>query len=559
MMNIIDAVSDPNLFMPYLAGDSDDLSSWKCWLTFLRVLHGLKTSEEEADLILRATGRDPAKLSKSGYTECLVLAGRRSGKSKVIALVGAIEAVLSEREKVLSVGEIPMVAIISPTRFQSRIIHSYLKGIFESTPMLSNEVVEERRESFVLKNGVEVAIITGDPRSVRGFSVIAAIIDEIAMFGLSEESKVRSDQELVRAIRPTLGTTGGRLLCVGTPFKAAGYAYGTWKRAFGHDECDVLCWNAPSMLMNPTLPAVVVQRAIDEDSIAASVEYCVSPGLFREDVDGYVERAVVEGLVIPNRKELPPRSGVPYAAFADMSGGRHDDACLAIAHKEGQIIVLDCLERFPAPHDPHQVVAGMVMTLRRYGIDKILGDAYSAEWCRTTYQSHGITYNRASTSVYKEGSQVKNKIAKPKNILYMELLPRLTSGTVELLDDEVLISQLASLQRRTRSGGRDVVDHVQGAKDDAANCLAGVCDAVNFRRMVAGVTNSTSTIVGGAFGQQPTSVPSFGNAALDRAQEDLSYNQQRHEELRKGGYDYGGRAAEIEKMRSAFPRSPRLF
>ena len=46
---------------------------------------------------------------------------------------------------------------------------------------------------------------------------------EIAMFGLSEESKVRSDTELVRALRPSLASTGGRLLCVGTPYAARGY------------------------------------------------------------------------------------------------------------------------------------------------------------------------------------------------------------------------------------------------------------------------------------------------------------------------------------------------
>ena len=86
---------------------------------------------------------------------------------------------LSGKEQNLSAGEIGMVAILSPTRFQSRIIHNYLKGVFDSTPLLQNEVVEEKREGFTLKNGVEVAIITGDPRTCRGFSIIACIVDEI--------------------------------------------------------------------------------------------------------------------------------------------------------------------------------------------------------------------------------------------------------------------------------------------------------------------------------------------------------------------------------------------
>jgi hypothetical protein len=485
--NIVKAVQDGNLFRSYVTGAEDgSLASWRHWLTFLRALYGLPIPNADEGTVKLCTGRDPAKLSRDGYSECLLLCGRRSGKSKTIALVGAAEAVLSGKEKALSAGEIPMVAILSPTRFQSRIIFSYLKGVFDSSPILQNEVAEEKKEGFKLTNGVEVAIITGSPQSCRGFSVIAAITDEIAMFGLSEESHVRSDTELVRALRPSLASTGGRLLCVGTPYAAKGYAYLTWKRAYGNDTCDVLCWNAASTLMNPTLSAKVVQRAIDEDPIAANVEYCTAPGLFREDVDNFITRAAVEALVIRGRQELPPRQGIHYAAFADVSGGRHDDACLAIAHKEDRVIVLDCLERYKAPHNPYEVVSEMCDTIRRYGCDRAMGDAYAAEWTRVAFGNHGINYRRASTSVWKEGTEAKNRIAKPKSILYSELLPRLHSGEVELLDNETLIAQLCSLQRRTRSGARDSIDHPPGGHDDCANVLAGVVDSASQRRMVAG-------------------------------------------------------------------------
>jgi hypothetical protein len=371
-----------------------------------------------------------------------------------------------------------------------------MRGVFGSTPLLRNELIEERRDSFVLRNGVEVAILTGDPRTARGFSLIACVVDEIAMHGLAEESKVRSDTELIRALRPALSTTEGRLLSIGTPFKSAGYAYNTFKRCYGNDDADVLCWNAPSLLMNPTLSPKVVERALAEDPVAAAVEYCVEPGLFREDVDNFVSRAVVEALVVNGRTELPPRPGVPYAAFADVSGGRHDDAALAIAHREGRVIVLDCLERYKAPHSPYEVIAKMVATLRRYGCDRAIGDAYAAEWSRTAFASHGIKYNRSSTTVWKEGAEARNKAAKPKSVLYAELLPRLHSGEIELLDNETLIFQLASLQRRTRSGARDSIDHPPGGHDDAANVVAGVCDACNQRQMTAGIVTDSRPTAG---------------------------------------------------------------
>jgi len=63
--------------------------------------------------------------------------------------------------------------------------------------------------------------------------------------------------------------------------------------------------------------------------------------------------------------------------------------------------------------------------------------------------------------------------------------PRLCSGEIELLDDERLVSQIASLERRTRSGGRDIIDHPPGGHDDLANAVAGVAVvAATQRRMV---------------------------------------------------------------------------
>ena len=491
-MDIIKAIRDVNLFGPFV-DPNGDLTSWKNWLTFFRVLYGHRTRKTEYDLIRTCTGRDPAKISKDGYSEALLLCGRRSGKSKMIALCGAAEAILSGKEKNLSPGEIPMVAILSPTRFQSRIIRNYLKAVFDSSPILQQEVVDEKREGFKLRNGVEVSIITGDPRTCRGFSVIAAIVDEIAFFGLSEESRVRSDTELIRALRPSLASTNGRLLAVGTPYASRGYAYTTWKRHFGNADGKVLVWNAPSLVMNPTLNPSVVENAVEEDPVAASVEFCIRTGLFREDVSAFIARQTVEALVIRGREELPPRGGVKYAAFADMSGGRHDDASLAIAHKEGPLIVLDVLERYPPPHDPHQVVASMCHTLGRYGCDRCLGDNYSAEWVKSTFQQHGIRYERASTSVWNEGTRAKNKIGKSKSVLYSELLPRITAGELELLDNDMLVTQLTLLERRTRSGGRDSIDHPPGGHDDLANCLAGVVDAVAQRKVAAGVVQPDSS------------------------------------------------------------------
>jgi hypothetical protein len=62
---------------------------------------------------------------------------------------------------------------------------------------------------------------------------------------------------------------------------------------------------------------------------------------------------------------------------------------------------------------------------------------------------------------------------KTKSEIYLTLLPLLNSGRVDLLDNQRLISQLCSLERRSARGGRDSVDHAPGSHDDVINAAAG--------------------------------------------------------------------------------------
>jgi hypothetical protein len=45
---------------------------------------------------------------------------------------------------------------------------------------------------------------------------------------------------------------------------------------------------------------------------------------------------------------------------------------------------------------------------------------------------------------------------------------------IELVDSQRMISQIASLERRTARGGRDSIDHPPNGHDDLANVVAGV-------------------------------------------------------------------------------------
>jgi hypothetical protein len=221
--------------------------------------------------------------------------------------------------------------------------------------------------------------------------------------------------------------------------------------------------------MNPaTLPQSVVDEALAEDLAAARAEYLA---MWREDIGIFLPREIIEQVVVENRKELLPKPGISYGAFCDMSGGRSDDATFAIGHLEKRKVVVDCIRRYRPPLNPYAVIETMAEEIRRYGICRVVGDNYSAEFTARAFENNGIKYQKSD---------------KPKSQLYLELLPRICSNEIEIPDDETLITQLSSLERKTRSGGKDSIDHAPGAKDDLANSVAGVADVVAVKKLRVG-------------------------------------------------------------------------
>ena len=127
--------------------------------------------------------------------------------------------------------------------------------------------------------------------------------------------------------------------------------------------------------------------------------------------------------------------------------------------REHETVIIDCIREVRPPFSPEGVVFDSAETLKRYGINRVVGDRYAGEWPREQFRKYGITYDPS---------------AEPKSYLYQNLLPVINSQKVLLLDNERLINQLVSLERRTSRGGRDIIDHPPNGHDDIANAVAGV-------------------------------------------------------------------------------------
>ena len=448
-MNILEALDDPELLAGQFCG-----TSWGVWRVWLKALFALPMDADELAIYWERTGRTEPPAAP--FIEATLVCGRRAGKSRMMGLLAVYLATCRDYAPHLAPGEVATVGVIAADRRQARTVMRYISGALNASPMLASLIEDEKAESIALSNRVVIEIGTASFRVTRGYSYAAILADETA-YWRSDESSANPDSEIFAALRPGMATIPGALLInASSPYRKRGELWKSYSRSFGKDDPHALVWQAPTLAMNPELPAHIVDRAYEDDPESAAAEYGAE---FRSDLSDFIPRAVVDACTVAGRYELPPMPGVRYVAFIDPSGGTGSDSMtLAIAHRQGDLAVLDCVREVRPPFSPEAVCAEFAAALRSYGVTKVTGDRYAGEWPREALCRHGIAYDLSD---------------RVRSELYLDVLPVLNSRRAELLDLPRLAGQLCGLERRTSRSGRDSVDHGPTGHDDLANVVAG--------------------------------------------------------------------------------------
>src|SRR5271169_635478 len=149
------------------------------------------------------------RLLRSKAERTLLLCARQSGKSTVTAAMALHEILFHPKSLVL---------LLSPSLRQSqelfRKVTDFRERLGESIP-----VAEESALRLELKNGSRIMALPGTEETVRGFSgVRLLVVDEAA----------RVNDPLYFSIRPMLAVSGGRMVCLTTPFGKRGFFYNEW-------------------------------------------------------------------------------------------------------------------------------------------------------------------------------------------------------------------------------------------------------------------------------------------------------------------------------------------
>jgi hypothetical protein len=470
MIDPIKAMRDPELFGPWFQG-----TSWLNWKAFIAGLFGLPMSSKRAARFRKYTGRE--SLPTTPAREAFVIVGRRGGKSLVASLIAVYLSCFYKYSEFLSPGERGTLMVIAADRRQARVVKGYISAFINNVPMLKAMLVNETKESIELSNRIVVEIHTASFRSTRGYTLVTVIADELA-FWRSEES-ANPDVEILNAVRPGLSTIpNSLLLCISSPYARRGVLWDSYHRHYGK-ESNALVWQADTRSMNPKVDERIIAEAYEADSSAASAEYGAE---FRSDLESFIDRETVMSCVVPKRTHLPYLEIMRYQGFVDVSGGRSESMALAISHAYNGMAILDLIYEWKAPFNPSTAVRECARMLREFHVSAVTGDRYAAQFTVDLFRQNGIAY-RASD--------------KTKSEIYSDFLPALNSGKVQLLDDERMINQLVSLERRTSRSGKDSIDHPPHGRDDRINAVAGALVNVRHQKFFQNFrTNDRQGIVG---------------------------------------------------------------
>lgn len=452
-VSILDVMNEDSLLAEHFSGPS-----FAAWRVFLAALFALDPPTADAHaLYTRCTGRQTWPAQR--FRETVLVCGRRAGKTLTCALVLIYLALFGNYK--LPTGTTPLIMAIAADRLQVLVLVRYMRALLESVPVLRKQVREFKKESIEFENGVVVRVTTASHRTTRGYTVVAAVCDEVAWWRTAETSAV-PDREILSAIRPAMATVRDPLLLIiSSPYREQGELWRLYKKHFGQDDAKVLVWQADTKTMNPEVADEVIAAAYEEDPASAAAEYGAQ---FRTDLDDFISDQVVRACVDAGIQTRPFVSGTHYRAFVDAAGGSGTDSMtLAIGHSEArngaQVHVVDAIMERRPPFSPDAVVSEFVQLCRAYQVRSVTGDHYGGSFVREPFTRLGIGYRLTTMDRSK---------------LYLATLPVLMSGRARLPDDERLIRQFVALERRTMPSGNDKVDHPRGGNDDVSNAAAGV-------------------------------------------------------------------------------------
>jgi hypothetical protein len=383
MTTIREAVADKGLFANHFKDRwFGPKATWTPWFAFLSAVFAEPMSDAELAIFKQCTALDAPPTARA--REAWLICGRRSGKSRMLAMVAVFLACCVDWTDFLTEGEPAVVQIVAGDRAQAQVIFRYLTAFLKGAklkPLIGRQTVDV----IELINNVHIEIATASFKTIRGRTVVACLLDELA-FWSSEGAN--PDAEIVAAVKPSMLTIPSSMLLVASsPYSRRGALWDTHRKYYGKPGT-TLVWQAPTVVMNPTVPQAEIDAALEEDYEKNKAEYLAQ---FRSDLEAFVSIEVINACTVFGRYEIAPELVRNPIGFIDVSGGKIDSHCCSIAFKDSSgTAALAALIENRAGGDTENVVAEFAALLKRYGLSSVFGDRFGAAWVTDAFRRHGI-------------------------------------------------------------------------------------------------------------------------------------------------------------------------
>lgn len=274
-------------------------TSWAPWRAAVAAMLAVPPEADEHALFERCTGRSawPTEPARRAF----YIVGRRGGKSTATGRT-AVMLGTKDYSRVLAPGERGIGMIVAPDRRQARVTKRYASAVLHAG--LSKLIESETAESISLSNGVDIEVHTRNHVAPRGYTVVFAACEEFAFW--PADGAASPDTEVLMALEPAMATVPGAvLMAISSPYARKGELWRAYHEHFGKDG-DVLVWMADTRTMNPQVPQRVIDRAFEQDEVAAASEFGRDGQIaFRRDVETFISKEALDACVVSGRLELP--------------------------------------------------------------------------------------------------------------------------------------------------------------------------------------------------------------------------------------------------------------
>lgn len=432
--------------------------------------------------------------------ELVLSIGRRSGKTFLCACVVAYEVyrllLKGDPQSFYGVPKTNTIGLISVAtdKEQAGLLYTEASGHFSECayfkPYTANNTMSyakfqtpadiQRFGRYVddptAKATIKVSFKSCVAKGLRGAGNIVIILDELAHFNDAGQSDAL---KIYRAVKPSLaafspkspkdhrkavGPVEGRILSISSPLGKQGFFYQKFRQGFtgGLESRNMLCIQAPSWEVNPTLEATFLAEEYATDATSFFTEYGAD---FTDRTRGWLEPEHLLACVDPKLRPAPKAPlRAPHFMGIDISAGKTDgDYCaVAIGHidDDGRV-VLDHIERVRAGEGNYKdqqrlsfddITEWLFQLSRRFYISSGLFDQWAGLPFEMALHQKGLTQCKSEFFTKQLTSQVFQNF---KDLVYERRLvlydwPVVPSSTMDS-EHSLHIQELLELQAEVHS------------------------------------------------------------------------------------------------------------